>query len=111
MNERLYTTFISLIVALGGFLLGFDSAVISGALPYYRITFDLQQGSMLLGFSVSSLILGAIVGNIFAGSLADRYGRSKVLKFTAILFAISAISSALAFDITSFIVARVSHVS
>lgn len=107
MNERLYTIFISLIVALGGFLLGFDSAVISGALPYYRITFDLQQGSMLLGFSVSSLILGAIVGNIFAGSLADRYGRSKVLKFTAILFAISAISSALAFDITSFIVARI----
>ncbi|HSV88950.1 MAG TPA: sugar porter family MFS transporter [Bacteroidales bacterium] len=107
MAEKLYTIFISLIVALGGFLLGFDSAVISGALPFYRVTFGLEQGSMLLGFSVSSLILGAIMGNIIAGSLADRFGRSKVLKATAILFTVSAISSALAFDITSFIIARI----
>jgi len=107
MSKRLYTIFISLIVALGGFLLGFDSAVISGAMPYYRVTFGLEPGSMLLGFSVSALILGAIFGNIVAGSLADYFGRSKVLRLTAILFAVSAISSALAFDITSFIIARI----
>lgn len=102
-----FTVIISLIVALGGFLLGFDSAVISGALPYYSETFGLEHGSWLLGFSVSVLILGAILGNIVAGKLADQYGRRKILMATAILFAFSAITSALAIDIISFLIARV----
>lgn len=107
MTKKTYTVFISLIVALGGFLLGFDSAVISGATPFYRETFGLNSGSMLIGFSVSSLILGAILGNIMAGSLADRFGRRKILMVTAMLFTISAIATALAFDITSFLTARI----
>lgn len=107
MTKKSYTVFISLIVALGGFLLGFDSAVISGATPFYRATFGLNSGSMLIGFSVSSLILGAIMGNIVAGRLADRFGRRRVLMFTALLFMISAVSTALAFDIISFIIARI----
>jgi sugar porter (SP) family MFS transporter len=107
MNKKTYTVFISLIVALGGFLLGFDSAVISGATPFYRETFGLNSGSMLIGFSVSSLILGAIFGNIIAGGLADRYGRRKILMFTAMLFTVSAIATAFAFDIISFLIARV----
>jgi MFS family permease len=107
MNKKTYTIFISLVVALGGFLLGFDSAVISGATPFYRETFGLNSGSMLIGFSVSSLILGAILGNIVAGGFADRFGRRKVLMFTALLFVISALSSAFAFDIVSFTIARI----
>lgn len=107
MTNKTYSVLISLIVALGGFLLGFDSAVISGATPFYRETFGLNSGSMLIGFSVSSLILGAIMGNIMAGKLADRFGRRKILMFTAMLFAISAISTALAFNITSFLAARI----
>jgi len=107
MNRKTYTVFISLIVALGGFLLGFDSAVISGATPFYRETFGLNSGSMLIGFSVSSLILGAIFGNIIAGKLADRFGRRKILMTTALLFTISAISTALAFNMASFLIARV----
>ncbi len=107
MNRKLYTVFISLVVALGGFLLGFDSAVISGATPFYRETFGLDTGSMLIGFSVSSLIMGAIIGNIVAGRLADHFGRRKILMFTALLFIISAISSALSFNVGSFIIARI----
>jgi sugar porter (SP) family MFS transporter len=107
MNKKTYTIFISLIVALGGFLLGFDSAVISGAVPFYRETFGLNSGSMLIGFSVSSLILGAILGNIVAGGLADRFGRRKILMVTALLFTISAVATAFAFDIVSFLIARV----
>ncbi|MFN2395912.1 MAG: sugar porter family MFS transporter [Bacteroidales bacterium] len=107
MKRSLYTVFISLIVALGGFLLGFDSAVISGATPFYRETFGMDSGSMLIGFSVSSLILGAIMGNIIAGRLADRFGRRRILMTTAMLFTISAITSALAADIVTFLVARV----
>ena len=107
MTKKTYTVFISLIVALGGFLLGFDSAVISGATPFYRETFGLDSGSMLIGFSVSSLILGAIMGNIIAGKLADLFGRRKILMFTALLFTTSAIATALASDINSFLIARV----
>ncbi|MBW6477808.1 MAG: sugar porter family MFS transporter [Bacteroidales bacterium] len=107
MTKKTYTIFISLIVALGGFLLGFDSAVISGAVPFYRETFGLDSGSMLIGFSVSSLILGAIMGNIIAGRLADRFGRKKMLMFTAVLFTLSAITSALASDIIVFLIARI----
>jgi MFS transporter, SP family, sugar:H+ symporter len=107
MTKKTYTVFISLIVALGGFLLGFDSAVISGAVPFYRETFGLDSGSMLIGFSVSSLILGAIMGNIIAGRLADRFGRKKMLMFTAVLFTLSAITSALASDIIVFLIARI----
>ncbi|MDD3568261.1 MAG: sugar porter family MFS transporter [Bacteroidales bacterium] len=107
MNKKTYTIFISLVVALGGFLLGFDSAVISGATPFYRETFGLNSGSMLIGFSVSSLILGAILGNIVAGGLADRFGRRRILMFTALLFTLSAVFTAFSFNIVSFIIARV----
>jgi len=107
MDKRGFTVFISLVVALGGFLLGFDSAVISGATPFYRETFGLSSGSVLIGFSVSSLILGAIMGNIIAGKLADRFGRRKILKFTAVIFMTSALFSAMSFNVTSFIIARV----
>lgn len=107
MNKKLYTMVISLIVALGGFLLGFDSAVISGATPFYRETFGLNSGSFFIGFSVSSLILGAIIGNISAGKLADRFGRRLILMLTALLFTMSAVASALAQDIVFFLVARI----
>lgn len=107
MNRKSYTIFVSLVVALGGFLLGFDSAVISGATPFYRETFGLNSGSMLIGFSVSSLILGAILGNIVAGRLADRFGRRKILLITATLFFLSAVFTAFSFDMVSFIFARV----
>ncbi len=107
MTQKTYAIFISLVVALGGFLLGFDSAVISGATPFYRETFGLDSGSMLIGFSVSSLILGAIMGNIVAGKLADRFGRRRILMTTAMLFAASAIVSALASDIALFLFARI----
>ncbi len=107
MTRKTYTVFISLIVALGGFLMGFDSAVISGATPFYRETFGLDSGSMLIGFSVSSLILGAIIGNISAGKLADRFGRRQILMVTAVLFGSSAILSALAPSINVFLVARI----
>ncbi len=107
IGRKTYSILISLIVALGGFLLGFDSAVISGAAPFYRHTFGLDTGSMLFGFSVSAVILGAIVGNISAGRIADFFGRKKALILTAVLFTISAMGTAVAFDIISFLIARI----
>ncbi|MBN1599273.1 MAG: sugar porter family MFS transporter [Bacteroidales bacterium] len=102
-----FTVFISLIVALGGFLLGFDSAVISGAAPFYRSIFRLEVGSGMLGFSVSSIIAGAILGNFIGGPLSDKLGRKLVLLFTAILFSFCALGTSLTSNLFFFILARI----
>lgn len=106
-SKSLYAKLISLIVALGGFLLGFDSAVISGATPFYKASFNLDTGSWLIGFSVGSIILGAIFGNIIAGPIADRIGRKKVLLITSALFSFAALGTALTNSIAFFIIARI----
>ncbi|WP_073177060.1 sugar porter family MFS transporter [Flagellimonas flava] len=103
--NRSYTILISLIVALGGFLLGFDSAVISGAIK--GITSYFEMTDAMLGFAVGCVIFGAMAGNILAGPLADRFGRKRVLIIVAALFAISATWSALATGYTEFIIARI----
>lgn len=104
MNKS-YTIFISFVVALGGFLLGFDSAVISGAVSGITVYFNMTDWE--LGFSVGCVIFGAMAGNITAGPLSDRFGRKKVLIITAILFTVSAIWSALATGYTEFVIARI----
>jgi len=103
MNKT-YTILISLIVAMGGFLLGFDSAVISGAVNGIRSYFEMSDWQ--LGFAVGCVIFGAMFGNMVAGPLADRFGRKKVLLITAIMFTVSALWSALATSYEGFVVAR-----
>lgn len=103
--NRTYTIFISLVVALGGFLLGFDSAVISGAISGIRVDFNMTD--LELGFSVGCVIFGAMAGNLVAGPLSDRFGRKKVLVVTAMLFTISALWSAMATTYITFVIARI----
>lgn len=104
-NRSMYTVLVALVVALGGFLLGFDSAVISGVVEPIREYFSLTD--IQLGWSVSCLIFGAMAGNAVAGPLADRYGRKKILIATAVFFTVSAVASALARDFWFFIGARI----
>ncbi len=104
MNKS-YTITISFIVALGGFLLGFDSAVISGAINGIRGYFEMTDWE--LGFSVGCVIFGAMAGNITAGPLSDKFGRKKLLIITAVLFTVSASWSALATNYISFVIARI----
>ncbi len=103
--NKSYTILISLIVALGGFLLGFDSAVISGAIKGITIYFEMTDS--MLGFAVGCVIFGAMAGNLLAGPMADRFGRKRVLIIVAALFAISATWSAMATGYTEFIIARI----
>ncbi|MBT8257652.1 MAG: sugar porter family MFS transporter [Bacteroidia bacterium] len=103
--NRSYTVLISLIVALGGFLLGFDSAVISGAVKGITVYFEMSE--WMLGFAVGCVIFGAMAGNLLAGPMSDRFGRKAVLIFVALLFTISASWSALATGYTEFIIARI----
>jgi sugar porter (SP) family MFS transporter len=80
--------------ALGGFLFGFDSSVINGAVDAIQIKFHLSAG--VVGFVVSSALLGCAVGAWFAGPLANRFGRIRMMIVAAVLFVISSIGSALA---------------
>jgi sugar porter (SP) family MFS transporter len=98
-------------VALGGFLVGFDATVISGAVPFIRDYFGLggggDGGSLKLGWAVSCLGWGAMAGNLLAGMLSDRLGRKKVLLLTSVLFLASALTAALSTSFTVFVIARI----
>ncbi|WP_226344309.1 sugar porter family MFS transporter [Agilicoccus flavus] len=106
--ERFYAARViqlATVAALGGFLFGFDTAVINGAVTPMREDFGMSAG--LTGFVVSSALLGCMLGAYLAGRLADRIGRIKVMVFAAVLFTISAVGSGLAFGPWDMIVWRV----
>lgn len=94
----------SIIVALGGFLFGFDTAVISGVEKSIQMLFNLTP--FWHGFTISSALIGTLLGALFGGSPADKYGRKPVLYAIALLFTISAVGSALADSLFYFIVYR-----
>ncbi|MDH3711570.1 MAG: sugar porter family MFS transporter [Cyclobacteriaceae bacterium] len=99
-----FTVLIALIVALGGFLMGFDASVISGVVKFIEPEFKLTK--IELGWSVASLALAATLAMLVAGPLSDKFGRRLILKYAAILFAISAVGSALAPSFVALVVAR-----
>lgn len=102
--KNAYILGISFISALGGYLFGFDFAVIAGALPFLRPEFDLN--AWWEGFLTGSLALGCIVGCLFAGSLADRYGRKPGLMLAALIFALSSLGMAFSHGLTIFVIMR-----
>lgn len=108
-RDKLNITGLALAVAMGGFLLGFDATVISGAGPFVRQYFRLEgeSGSLEYGWAVSSLGWGAMAGNLCAGLLSDRFGRRAVLRLTAMLFLGSALLAALSTSFTMFVIARI----
>ncbi len=93
------------VAALGGFLFGFDTAVINGAVT--AMQGDFEMGSVLTGFVVSSALLGCMAGAYAAGRLAERIGRIRVMMLASALFTISAIGSGFAFGPVDMIVWRV----
>ncbi|NWA24382.1 sugar porter family MFS transporter [Pseudomonas gingeri] len=100
---------IAAITTMGSLGFGYDTGVISGALPF--MTLDVSQGGLGLtpmteGLVASSLIFGGAFGALFAGQLSDRYGRLGVLKALAILFALGALGTAVAPDIWTMVITR-----
>ena len=95
---------IALIVALGGLLMGFDASVISGVVKFIEPEFNLTK--LELGWSVASLTLTATAAMLVAGPLSDKYGRRTVLRYAAVLYAISAIGSAIAPNFLFLVIAR-----
>ncbi|WP_018330274.1 sugar porter family MFS transporter [Actinomycetospora chiangmaiensis] len=98
---------VSIVAAVGGFLFGFDSSVINGAVDALKTNFELTNSPLLSGFAVACALLGSAAGAWFAGPAADRYGRVRVMLIAAALFAISSIGSGLAFAVWDLIIWRI----
>ncbi len=104
-GNLVYFIVICAIASIGGFLFGFDTAVISGALSPLSMYFQLGDKPALLGWTVSSVLLGSILGAALSG-FSDEFGRKNTLITAGILFTFSALGSALAGSLTFFIIAR-----
>lgn len=94
----------ALVAALAGFLFGFDTAVISGA--EQAVQSEWQMSDALHGLAISAALWGTVIGALTAGWPLDRYGRKQTLIWIGVLYALSAIGSALAWDPTSFMIFR-----
>src|SRR5690242_3328923 len=99
-----YIIGISFVSALGGYLFGFDFAVIAGALPFLREQFALTP--VWEGFLTGTLALGCIAGCLIAGNVADKYGRKPGLLTAALIFALSALGMAFSSSLTVFLMMR-----
>ncbi len=97
--------FLSFVAAIGGFLFGYDSGVINGTVEALQLAFNSDEVGT--GFNVASMLLGCAAGAFFAGTLADKLGRKKVLIGTAIAFLISAWGSGIAGSSPEFVVFRI----
>jgi SP family arabinose:H+ symporter-like MFS transporter len=99
-----YLSFICLIATMGGLMFGFDISIISGAVPFIQPYFGWNE--LQLGWGVSSLLVGAIIGAFGSGAFTDKYGRKKILIIVALFFALSCAATALAKTSVLFITAR-----
>jgi sugar porter (SP) family MFS transporter len=104
-KSSVYLYFICMIATMGGLMFGFDVAIISGAVPFIQPYFGWNE--LQLGWGVSSLLVGAIIGAFGSGVLSDMYGRKSVLIIVALFFAVSCAFTALATSSAIFVVARV----
>jgi SP family arabinose:H+ symporter-like MFS transporter len=106
MNHKSgYLLLITLVASLGGFLFGFDMAVVSGILPLLKKQFALSAAGE--GWFVSSALMGCIMGVAISGELTDRLGRKQPLLLAALLFLLSALGCALLPSLPGIIVARI----
>ena len=99
-----YAIFALLTVTLGSFLFGFQTAVISGALSFLEKEFIMSSSEE--GIAVSIILLGAILGVVFAGKFADTYGRKKAIFLPSALFTLGTVIVCLSYSLHCFMVGR-----
>ncbi|MGQ4384464.1 sugar porter family MFS transporter [Streptomyces sp. SAS_270] len=100
-----HVIFIAAAAAMGGFLFGYDSSVINGAVEAIRDRYDI--GSAALAQVIAIALIGCAIGAAYAGRIADRIGRIRVMQIAAVLFMVSAVGSALPFALWDFALWRV----
>lgn len=104
MSSKNYAFFVSITAALGGFLFGFDTAVISGAERAIQEVWKLSD--WMHGLAIASALYGTVIGALFGGIPADKIGRKQSLLWIGLFYLISALGSAMAWDVTSFTIFR-----
>ena len=100
-----YLVFLSVVAALGGFLFGYDTAVISGTIAQVTEQFGLD--ALQQGWYVGCALIGSIIGVLFAGILSDKFGRKSTMILSAILFSTSAIGCAVCADFNQLVIYRI----
>lgn len=104
-NISSYVIFLSVVAALGGFLFGYDTAVISGTVS--QVTGQFGLTTIQSGWYVGCALIGSIMGVIFAGSLSDRLGRKRTMLLSAVLFTVSGAGCAISANLDQLIVYRI----
>lgn len=94
-EKKVSSKFIYFFGAFGGILFGYDIGVMTGALPFLQLDWDLDSAAVI-GWITSSIMLGAIFGGAMAGQLSDRLGRRKMILIAAVIFVIGSILSGIA---------------
>jgi SP family xylose:H+ symportor-like MFS transporter len=97
---------ISLIAAMGGLLFGYDWVVIGGAKPFFERYFQISSGATA-GWANSCALLGCLLGSLLSGALSDKFGRKKLLIFSAVLFAVSSLLTGWAYSFSAFVLWRI----
>lgn len=108
MNSKInirYISFLATVAATGGFLFGYDTAVISGTITQVATQFSLN--TIQQGWYVGCALVGTILGVIFAGYLGDKIGRKPTLLISAFLFFISSLGCAIAFNFNELVIYRI----
>ena len=100
-----YLVFLSVVAALGGFLFGYDTAVISGTIAQVTEQFGLD--ALQQGWYVGCALIGSIIGVLFAGILSDKFGRKSTMILSAILFSTSAVGCAVSTDFNQLVIYRI----
>ncbi|MBW8016652.1 MAG: sugar porter family MFS transporter [Planctomycetes bacterium] len=99
---------ICIVAAMGGLLFGYDWVVVGGAKAFYEPHFNITKDMDLMrGWAMSSALFGCIIGAVLSGVLTDRFGRKRLLILSGLLFTVSAVTTALSWDFTSYNVARI----
>ena len=99
-----YLYFVTFVAALGSLLFGFETGVINGTIFYVAQYFGLSPA--MKGFVVSVALIGCVIGALFIGKPADKYGRRFILRYMALFFLISMLLTGLAANLTIFIIGR-----
>lgn len=100
-----YVSFLSVVAALGGFLFGYDTAVISGTVS--QVTSQFQLTTLQSGWYVGCALVGSIIGVVVAGKLSDHFGRKLTMILSAILFTTSAIGCAISANLDQLVFYRI----